>query len=83
MNTVRSAVLPLSSFGTQLNSIHLNSCHNKLTLFNLTVDILAEVTVAESPVQSATIKTLELSIKEGEELFSIKDESLIRTHCIS
>ena len=30
------------------------------------MDILAEVTVAESPVQSATIKTLELSIKEGE-----------------
>ena len=29
------------------------------------VDILAEVTVAESPVQSATIKSLELSIKEG------------------
>ena len=29
------------------------------------VDILAEVTIAESPVQSATIKTLELSIKEG------------------
>ena len=29
------------------------------------VDILAEVTLAASPVQSATIRTLELSIKEG------------------
>ena len=30
------------------------------------VDILAEVTISETPILSATIKTLELSIKEGE-----------------
>lgn len=44
---------------------------------NNTVDILAEVTIAESPVQSATIKTIELSIKEGECTENLRSRSLV------